>query len=118
MDIVRSQAKVRIVQIELGDAADVGRDTDMIVRDTHGRPDTADFTGAGAYDFKVPDFFGIDEGEAFTAVAVAVFLDEFADEFDGVAAVGGAFQGEPFEFFDREDSFATFATGDTTILCT
>jgi len=63
----------------LGDARFVGRNADMIIGNAGGGPDGADFPGAGTHDFKVPDFFWIAEGDAFAAVAVAVFFDKFPD---------------------------------------
>ena len=50
----------------------------------------------------MPNFVFVSDGDAFAAVAIAVFLDKVSDELDGVTGVVAAHQGHAFQLFDQE----------------
>ncbi len=97
---------IRVLQVELADAGDVGRDADVVVGDADRGPDRPLLLEAGAEDLEVPDLFRVGDGDAFAGVAVAVLLDQLAGQLDGLAGGGAAFEHQPFQLLDHEHAGA------------
>ena len=109
---------LRIIEVELADAGDVGADGNLVVRDALGCPHAADLLRTFAKDFEYPDFILVGYGEAFTAVAVAVLLDEAAHEPDGLPGCRTALQCDTLKLFDEEESLGVLqrvATADGSL---
>ena len=101
-DILGGQVVQRILQVEGRNARDVRRDADVVVRNAHGSPNTADVFRSFAEDLEMPDFVGVGNRQALARIAVAVLLNQFSDEMNGVAGGGTALQGDASQFFDHE----------------
>ena len=104
---------VGIAQVESADAGDVGRNSHLVVRDAHGSPHAAHFLGSFAKDLEQPGFVFVCNGEALTAVTVAIFLDQLAHQADGVTGSSATLQGNARQLLNHEDAILV-AQGVTT----
>ena len=113
-DVGCIEAVLGVVPGEIADSGLVSVSGDMSIGDFEGNPDGAGIFfrigGAGADDFKDPDFIGVANGEGFAQVDIAVLFN-FADhDLDGLA--GGACllesDGDELGVFQRADFVLEF----------
>ena len=102
LDVVRAHEEIRIVALQTANTRYVGAYGDMIVRDTLSRPNAAYFVGAFAQDFHLPHLLAVGDGNAFTAVAIAILLNKLANQFDGVACVIATHKSHTLKFLDQK----------------
>ena len=95
---------VRVAEVQTSDAADVGAHGNLIVGDALGSPDTAHLLGTFALHLKNPYLIRVGNGQAFSGVAVAIFLDELSHQSDGLSRCGTAFQCHARQFLYHKQS--------------
>ncbi|OAV74981.1 hypothetical protein Barb7_01456 [Bacteroidales bacterium Barb7] len=76
----------------------------MVVRYADGCPHAADFASTFAEDFEMPHFFRVGYGQAFAAVGVSVFRNQFAHKADGGTGGGATFKRQPLQLFNHKHS--------------
>ena len=100
--IVRSHAIVLVLQIQGADARNVGRYTYMVVWNTDSRPYTTNLVRTFTEHFEMPYFVRVGNGETFSAIGIAVLLDEFAHQKDRFAGSCTTLENHSLQFLDHE----------------
>ncbi len=93
---------IRVIEIELRDAGNVGRHRHMVVGHPLGRPYAADLVRPLAKHLEHPHLFRVGDREALAGIGVAEFLDQIAHIPDSLARRGAVLQGERLKLFDIE----------------
>ncbi len=93
-----------VVEVDLADAAHVGRNGDMVIGDSHGSPDATLLAGTLALHLEDPHLFRVGDGEALPGVAVAILLDELSHQGDGLASCGAAFEHDSLQLLNHKHS--------------
>ena len=100
--IFRSHVIVLVFQIECADTRNIGRYTYMIVRNTDSCPYTTNLVWSFTEHFEMPYFVRVGNGEAFSAIGITIFLDEFAHQEDGFTSGSTTLECYSLEFLNHE----------------
>ena len=103
--VVGSHVMVGVTEVNLTDATDVGRHAHLVVGDAHSGPYTTDVLLSLAEDFENPHLVLVGNGEAFSAVAIAILFHKVAHQADGLTGGRAALQGYSLQFLYQEQSF-------------
>ena len=102
--IVRCHIVVRVTQVEGADAGNVGRHSDFVVRDAHSSPYAAHLLGTFTENLKQPSLVFVGNGQALATVSIAIFLDQFTHQADGIAGGRATLQGNAGQFLNHENT--------------
>ena len=83
---------------------DIAADGHMVVGDALCGPDAADLVAALTQYFHLPHLLAVGDGDALSAVAIAVLFNETPDETYGITCVVASHKGHAFQLFNHEHS--------------